>query len=90
MNYLIENQLEKIRELCFEHWRRFDLARFNKYDDAIAGMVSNFGFYNTIVTTIKQNWKPERIWFPIPLAQRDLNPNLVQNPGFWFALFIWN
>mgnify|MGYP006177373883 CR=1 FL=1 len=73
---------ERSRELCFEHWRRFDLARFNKYDDAIAGMVSNFGFYNTIVTTIKQNWKPERIWFPIPLAQRDLNPNLVQNPGF--------
>jgi hypothetical protein len=73
---------ERSRELCFEQWRRFDLARFNKYDQAIADMVTNFGFYNTIVTNIKQNWKPERIWFPIPLAQIDLNKNLVQNPGF--------
>jgi starch-binding outer membrane protein, SusD/RagB family len=73
---------ERSRELCFEQWRRIDLARFNKYNDAIAGMVTNFGFYNTIVTNIKQNWKPERIWLPIPLAQIDLNKNLVQNPGF--------
>jgi starch-binding outer membrane protein, SusD/RagB family len=73
---------ERSRELCFEQWRRIDLARFNKYDAAIANMGTTFGFYNTMVTTIKQNWKPQRIWFPIPLAQIDLNQNLVQNPGF--------
>lgn len=74
---------ERSRELCFEQWRRIDLARFNKYDQAIAAMSTTVGFYNTTqVTIIKQNWKPERIWLPIPLAQIDLNPNLVQNPGF--------
>lgn len=73
---------ERSRELCFEQWRRIDLARFNKFDQAIAAMVPNFGFFNAIVPTIKQNWKSERIWFPIPLAQIDLNSNLVQNPGF--------
>jgi starch-binding outer membrane protein, SusD/RagB family len=73
---------ERSRELCFEQWRRIDLARFNKFDQVIADMSTTFGFYNPIVTTIKQNWKPERIWFPIPLNQIDLNPNLVQNPGF--------
>jgi hypothetical protein len=79
----IEDLLDsRSRELCFEQWRRFDLARFNKYDEAIANMSADFGFYNNIVPLIKQNWKPERIWIPIPLAQIDLNPNLVQNPGF--------
>lgn len=73
---------ERSRELCFEQWRRIDLVRFNKYDQAIAGMGTTFGFYNPIVATIKQNWKPERIWLPIPLVQIDLNTNLVQNPGY--------
>lgn len=73
---------ERSRELCFESCRRFDLARFNKYDTKINGMVANFGYYNPTVVTIKQNWKPERVWFPIPLAQRDINPNLVQNKGY--------
>lgn len=73
---------ERSRELCFEQWRRIDLVRFNKYDQVISSMGTSFGFYNPIVATIKQNWKPERVWFPIPLAQIDMNPNLVQNPGF--------
>lgn len=73
---------ERSRELCFEQWRRIDLARFNKFDAAIAGLDPSFGFYNTsAVPIIKQNWKPERIWFPVPLNQIFLNPNLVQNPG---------
>jgi hypothetical protein len=73
---------ERTRELCFESWRRFDLARFNKFDETINGLSNDAGFYNTIVPTLKQNWKPERVWIPIPLTQIDLNPNLEQNPGF--------
>lgn len=73
---------ERSRELCFEQWRRFDLARFNKYDEAINSLSPDFGYYNFNVPTLKQNWKSERIWIPIPLLQMDLNPNLVQNPGF--------
>lgn len=73
---------ERARELCFEDWRRFDLARFNKYDETIASLSTDAGYYNSIVPTIKQNWKPERVWFPIPLQQIDLNQNLVPNPGY--------
>jgi hypothetical protein len=81
-DFLAELLDERSRELCFEQWRRIDLVRFNKYDEVIANMGATFGFYNSVVPTIKQNWKPERIWFPIPLGQIDLNSNLVQNPGF--------
>jgi hypothetical protein len=74
---------ERSRELCFESIRRFDLARFNKFDEAIESLSPDFGFYNNVVPTIKQNWKPERVWFPIPLQQLDLNPNLLpQNSGY--------
>lgn len=71
---------ERSRELCFEFSRRFDLARFNKFDEAIASLSTGFGFYNTTVPTIQQNWKSTKVWFPIPLIQTDLNPNLDQNP----------
>ena len=71
---------ERQRELCFEFLRRFDLARFNKFDEAIESLSPDFGFYNTTVPTIKQNWKSTRVWFPIPLQQIDLNVNLVPNP----------
>ena len=73
---------ERARELCFENWRRFDLARFNKYDETIGSLSPDAGFYNSIVPELQQNWKPEKVWFPIPLQQIDLNTNLVQNPGF--------
>jgi len=73
---------ERSRELCFENWRRFDLARFNRYDQVINTLSDDAGFYNSVVPTLKQNWKPEKVWIPIPLAQMDLNQNLVQNPGF--------
>jgi len=73
---------ERSRELCFENWRRFDLARFNKYDETIASLTSDAGFYNSVVPTLQQNWKSEKVWFPIPLQQSDLNTNLKQNPGY--------
>ncbi|SNS47966.1 Starch-binding associating with outer membrane [Belliella buryatensis] len=73
---------ERSRELCFEIWRRIDLARFNKYDEKINALNPNFGAYNSNVNLIKQNWRSERVWFPIPIQQIDLNPNLDQNPGY--------
>lgn len=74
---------ERSRELCFESWRRIDLARFNKFDETINNLSTTEGFFNKIVVpTIKANWKPERVWFPIPTIQRDLNKNLIQNQGY--------
>jgi len=74
---------ERSRELCFENWRRIDLARFNRFSQTINGMSTVEGFYNrNVVPTIQSNWRPERVWFPIPTIQLDLNENLVQNQGF--------
>jgi hypothetical protein len=84
-NDFIEELLEeRSRELCFENWRRIDLARFNKFDETINNLSSDVGFYNKrVVPNIKTNWKEERVWFPIPAIQIDLNNNLTpQNQGY--------
>lgn len=82
-NFLVELLEERARELCYESWRRIDLARFNKFDETVKNLSKVNGFYNkVIVPTIQANWKPERIWLPIPTIQIDLNPNLIQNQGF--------
>ena len=84
-NDFIEELLEeRSRELCFENWRRIDLARFNKFDETINNLSSDVGFYNKrVVPNIKTNWKEERVWFPIPAIQIDLNTNLTpQNQGY--------
>lgn len=74
---------ERSRELCFENWRRIDLARFNRFDQAINNLSPTEGFYNRrTVGNIQTNWKPERVWFPIPTIQRDLNKSLNQNQGY--------
>ncbi|PTX59697.1 putative outer membrane starch-binding protein [Kordia periserrulae] len=73
---------ERSRELCFENWRRIDLARFNKYDETINSLSTN-GFYNErMVPVLQANWRSERVWFPIPTIQLDLNANLIQNQGY--------
>lgn len=81
-DFLEELLDERSRELCFEIWRRIDLARFNKYDEKINALNPDFGAYNRDVVLLQQNWRSERVWFPIPLQQIDLNPNLAQNPGY--------
>tara|TARA_R110002126_G_scaffold290897_1_gene449383 strand:+ start:16889 stop:18523 length:1635 start_codon:yes stop_codon:yes gene_type:complete len=82
-DFLTELLDERSRELCFENWRRIDLARFHKFDETIQNLSETEGFYNvTTVPVIKNNWRPERIWIPIPLQQRDLNQNLIQNNGY--------
>lgn len=75
---------ERSRELCFEGLRHFDLMRFNRYTSTINALTSDrsLAFNNQSVVTVKQNWSPYRIWFPIPYAERILNTNLVQNPGY--------
>lgn len=82
-NFLDELIEERSRELCFENWRRIDLARFNRYDQAIDEMSTEEGFYNiSTAQDIKDNWRPERVWLPIATIQMDLNENLVQNQGY--------
>jgi hypothetical protein len=73
---------ERSRELCFETHRRFDLARFGVYTSVIGNLTADRGLYKTSVPTLKENWKPYRIWFPVPVAELDLNRSLKQNPGY--------
>lgn len=82
-NFVEELLDERSRELCYENWRRIDLARFNKYDEVINNLSEEIGFYNIrMAPVIKSNWRPERVWFPIPTIQLDLNANLIQNQSY--------
>lgn len=58
---------ERGRELAMEMWRRNDLIRFGQYE-------KTWG--------IKTNTDPQRRIFPIPKGEIQLNPKLVQNPGY--------
>jgi len=75
---------ERSRELCMETQRHFDLARFGRYTAAINSLSGDktVGWFNTAVPVLQANWKPYRVWFPIPLTELSLNRNLVQNPGY--------
>ncbi|WP_129718057.1 RagB/SusD family nutrient uptake outer membrane protein [Pedobacter sp. SYP-B3415] len=58
---------ERAREFAWEGWRRNDLIRFGRFEDA-------WGF--------KNNTDPNKRIYPVPTSERSLNPNLVQNPGY--------
>ncbi|MCL4642032.1 MULTISPECIES: RagB/SusD family nutrient uptake outer membrane protein [Olivibacter] len=59
---------ERGREFIFEGFRRDDLIRFGKF--------------TTESWWDHQPSDPTKALFPIPQRQRDLNPNLQQNPGY--------
>jgi hypothetical protein len=58
---------ERAREFAWEGWRRNDLIRFGKFENA-------WGF--------KTNTDVNKRIYPIPTSEKALNPNLVQNPGY--------
>jgi len=83
-DFIVELLEERSRELCYESKRRIDLFRFNKLNDAIQALEKKDTGPNTRVRDLQTNWKPYKIWFPIPLRETGLNPNLAnnQNPGY--------
>jgi starch-binding outer membrane protein, SusD/RagB family len=60
---------ERSREMAWEGWRRNDLIRFGKWEDAWGIKPAN-----PTATHLRL--------FPIPQNEMALNPNLVQNPGY--------
>ncbi len=60
---------ERAREMFYEAWRRQDLIRFDKFCD-------EWDF-----KPVTQDCENRKLW-PIPSAQLNANPNLVQNPGY--------
>ena len=69
---------ERRKELCFEGWRRNDLVRFGVYLEYISGITQggpNAGDPGPEFQDFEIRW-------PIPQSEMDINPNLVQNPGY--------
>lgn len=68
---------ERMRELCFEGWRRFDLIRTNQF-------VQRISVYNKWASaSASVADKHKRL--PIPLVEMKQNPNMTsssQNPGY--------
>lgn len=58
---------ERGRELAWEGWRRNDLIRFGKFEDA-------WGY--------KTDTDVNKRIYPVPRSEMTLNPNLDQNPGY--------
>lgn len=69
--------LERRKELAFEGDRFFDLKRLNK--TAINRCPSTIDSPSTICTLSSSS----RAWaWPIPFDETNVNPNIVQNPGY--------
>lgn len=58
---------ERAREMSWESWRRNDQIRFGKFED-------RWG--------LKTDANPQKRIFPIPTNALQVNPKLVQNPGY--------
>jgi starch-binding outer membrane protein, SusD/RagB family len=69
---------ERMVELCGEEGHRwFDLRRWHK-----AGWISlNTAFFSSDMPNIDFDVN-KHLFFPIPNNETDLNPNIVQNPGY--------
>tara|TARA_R110002049_G_scaffold45604_2_gene132910 strand:- start:6941 stop:8581 length:1641 start_codon:yes stop_codon:yes gene_type:complete len=69
---------ERRKELCFEGWRRNDLIRFGRYQEAINSNQpawSNSGNAQLQYSDFEIRW-------PIPASEILINHNLIQNPGY--------
>lgn len=67
---------ERRKEFIGEGQRWFDLVRTNKLNDKVHK--AKDAEYTTPIPVLSQNYQV----FPIPQQERDVNPNLPQNPGF--------
>ncbi len=70
--FLTQIKHERIVELAGEGWRWADLLRWNELGPELAARDAEF----------RNFVKGKNEYYPIPQRDRDLNPNLTQNPGF--------
>src|SRR5690606_5357011 len=88
--YELDDNLTKsaMRDII-RHERRIELALEGFYYNDIrrwktAEQVMNTTIYNSQQQAlVTRSFDPQRdYWWPIPLRERDLNPNLEQNPNY--------
>lgn len=77
-------KVERLHELAFEGWRKFDLIRWNILGPTLRAAQTALKAYRSsfpyVAGTYFQDNKHEL--YPIPQHDRDLAPNLTQNPGY--------
>lgn len=81
-NFMDELMDERGRELAAEGWRRIDLIRTGRIASVVAGLSTSIMFTGQDPVSIKQNFQPYKIWYPIPSRDLSTNKNLIQNPGY--------
>lgn len=67
---------ERRLELAFEGQRRFDLIRTGQAINVMNAQKDGRG------NNLNYNVQPDELIYPVPQQQLDLNPKLVQNPGY--------
>lgn len=77
-------QEERAFELCYEGWRKFDLIRWNILGESLRKAEAELKIHRAnfpyIAGTYFEDNKHEL--YPIPAKDRDINPNLSQNPNY--------
>lgn len=71
-DFLAQIKHERIVELVGEAVRHYDLIRWGDYNETSAVNDPNFSGFQR---------NQDEVW-PIPQSELDVNPNLVQNPGY--------
>lgn len=77
-------QKERRIELVFENKRWLDLVRTGKAIEVISAYGSKLkaSGKHTYLLSSTYNVTANRLLFPIPFSERQVNPNLTQNPGY--------
>lgn len=73
---------ERYWELCFENQNWFDMARTRKVFNIKQNIISDFVGYVLPYGNGAFKFTEKQLLFPIPLRERQTNPELSQNPGY--------
>lgn len=73
---------ERYWELCFENQTWFDMARTRKVFNLKEKKFTDFVGYTLPYGNGAFKFKETQLLFPIPLRDRQTNPQLTQNPGY--------
>ena len=79
---------ERSRELGVEGWRRLDLIRTGRMAETIEALRTEqpsgnrYYYFAPQMEPIKNNYRPYKIWMPVPKREREINRSLSQNPGY--------
>ena len=68
---------ERFRELAGEGHRWFDLRRWH-----IAGFIDLSNDFFSSSNAADMAFQEHYLYFPIPTNETDVNPNIIQNPGY--------